>query len=408
MLLALLSFALRMWNQFSAGLLGMTQGLQLAYELIYWMILMPLAVPAYATMGALVAARQPRNVVGWLGLGFGCAIAAQDLAWQYSLRAVQLASPPWPGGMAAAWVQGIFGLLMGPLPLTLLILFFPNGVLPSRRWRAIVALALLAASLQLAAYVVAPQIVVGLGLQVPNPTGISGAAVAAERLNGLGALLGTAAILLAVASVPVRWREATPTQRTQLKWFAYVGGLGAACLALGQAVETATGEITLGSLLPGALGLAALVIGVPVAFTFAITRYHLFGIDRLIRRTLVYTLLTAILGAVYFAGVVLLQQIITSFTGRDTSGVAVIMSTLVIAALFLPLRRRLQRAIDRRFYRSKYDAARTLAAFAATCRDETDLDRLAAEMLRVVAATVQPEHASVWLRAVEPAVERES
>ena len=155
-------------------------------------------------------------------------------------------------------------------------------------------------------------------------------------------------------------------------------------------------------------GLLSMAHGLQVAFTVAITRYHLFGIDRLIRRTLLYTLVTGILGAIYFVGVVVLQQLFTSFTGRATSDAAVVISTLVIAALFLPLRRRVQGALDRRFYRRKYDAARTLAAFAAACRDETDLDRLVAEMVYVVDATVQPEHASVWLRGVEasPSSER--
>jgi hypothetical protein len=406
MLLALLSFVLRTWNLIGAGLLGMADGLQLAYEVMWWMVLMPLAVPAYATMGALVAARQPRNVVGWLGLGFAFAVPVQDAVWQYSVRAM-LETPPWPGGPAAAWVQGLFGVIMVPLPLTLLILYFPNGVLPSRRWRLVVALALLGTILRLVAYAVTPQIVVGLGLQVPNPTGIPGAGPAAERLNNAGALFGIVAFLLAVASVPVRWRKVSETQRTQLKWFAYAGGLGAGSLVAAQAIEAALGRVTPGTLLLGTFGLAALVIGVPVAFTVAITRYHLFGIDRLIRRTLLYTLVTAILGVVYFGGVIVLQQVFTSFTGRAISNAAVVLSTLVIAALFLPLRQHLQAAIDRRFYRRKYDAARTLAAFAATCRDETDLDRLAAEMLRVVDATVQPEHASVWLRAVEPAAELE-
>lgn len=203
-------------------------------------------------------------------------------------------------------------------------------------------------------------------------------------------------------AVAVRWRSVSETQRAQLKWFAFAGALGAGGLTVALLIDAALGRITLGSLLLGTFGLAALVIGVPVAFTVAITRHRLFGIDRLIRRTLIYTLLTAILGGVYFGGVILLQQVITSFTGRATSNAAVVISTLVIAALFLPVRQLLQSVIDRRFYRRKYDAARTLAAFAAACRDETDLDRLAAEIVRVVEATVQPEHASVWLRAVEP------
>jgi hypothetical protein len=179
-------------------------------------------------------------------------------------------------------------------------------------------------------------------------------------------------------------------ERQQLKWFAYAAGLLVVFFVANDFLFPLVGDLLF------LVGIALL----PISVGIAILRHRLFDIDVIIRRTLVYGVLTAALALVYFGSVVLLQQLFRVLTGQ-TSQLAIVVSTLAIAAVFNPLRRRVQEVIDRRFYRRKYDAARTLAAFSATVRDEVDLDRLTAELLRMVEETMQPEHVSLWLRKPE-------
>ncbi len=202
-------------------------------------------------------------------------------------------------------------------------------------------------------------------------------------------------------------RVATPAQRQQVKWVA-------AALALWPLSDLGLRGVVLPALFPVAAepGLGRVVYGmvtiplfgslafmlVPAAFAVAILRHRLYDIDVVIRRTLIYGALTAALAAVYFGGIVILQRAVGWLTGQQESPVAIVASTLAIAALFQPLRRRIQGFIDRRFYRRKYDAAQTLAAFSATLRDETDLERIRADLLAVVEETMQPAHVSLWLR----------
>jgi hypothetical protein len=194
----------------------------------------------------------------------------------------------------------------------------------------------------------------------------------------------------AVASVAVRYRRSRGTERQQLKWFLYA----AAPIVFIPVDFFLPGPV--GGLL-GALAFGWVVIGLPVAIGIAIFRYRLYEIDFLINRTLVYAALTAMLALLYFGSVVGLQRLLSPVVG-DSNQLAVVASTLLIAALFNPLRRRTQAFIDRSFYRRKYDAARTLEHFSARLREETDLDRLGDDSVGVVRETVQPEHASLWLR----------
>jgi hypothetical protein len=213
-----------------------------------------------------------------------------------------------------------------------------------------------------------------------------------EGTTTVGTALALAALLLAVVSMIVRLRRSIGVERQQLKWIVYAGAVAAGGFAL---------TLFLSGPLANAVFAAAFLafIGVPVAAGFAIMRYRLYEIDLLINRTLVYGSLTVMLALVYFGGVAATQAIFRTLTGQEEQPqLAVVVSTLVIAALFNPLRRRIQDFIDRRFYRRKYDAAKTLEAFSAKLRDETDLDALSDDLVVVVRETMQPAHVSFWLR----------
>ena len=202
-------------------------------------------------------------------------------------------------------------------------------------------------------------------------------------------------MLVAVISVFIRLRHAGEQERQQIKWPVY-----AIVLAIGGAVLTFPVSEAIGSASLKWIGFVSLVVGViaiPISMGIAIMRYRLYEIDVLINRTLVYGSLTATLVALYFGGIVLLQRGFVVFTG-ERSTLAVVVSTLAIAALFNPLRRRLQALVDRRFYRRKYDAAKALSAFSSRLRDETDLTTLSDDLVEVVRETMQPKHASLWLR----------
>jgi hypothetical protein len=204
---------------------------------------------------------------------------------------------------------------------------------------------------------------------------------------------------LAAASLFGRMRRARGVQRQQLKWFAYATVVLVGGVVLGFTVSEATGVQWLGEI--GFVLRMVGLTGLPIAIGIAVLRYRLYNIDRIINRTLVYGSLTATLLALYFGGIVVLQRIFVLLTG-EKSTVAVVASTLLIAALFTPLRRRIQSGIDRRFYRRKYDARKTLEAFSLTLRDETDLEALSGDLVGVVRETMQPAHVSLWLRPDTP------
>ena len=200
--------------------------------------------------------------------------------------------------------------------------------------------------------------------------------------------------LLVVASgaaVIVRFRQSRGDERQQLKWFAYAVGV------MVFVFVTWFSLVVIGLVGPTSLMYEAPLIGLPVATGIAILRYRLYDIDVIVNRTLVYGSLTLVLALMYFGGIVVLQRLFVTLTGEQST-LAVVASTLLIAALFTPLRRRIQSFIDRRFYRRKYDAAKTLEAFSATLRDETDLDALRNDLVGVVRETMQPAHVSLWLR----------
>jgi hypothetical protein len=336
-------------------------------------------------LGGLIASRLPRNPYGWLWLGFGLGLAFQSLAQSYGAYGLVVE----PGSLAAP--RTIFHVLQlgGQVALTLaplLMLLFPTGRLPSRRWRPLAWISTAAGAALLS-----------LVVFFDNPDQVGGAVSIAAFV--VVSVIFTA-ILLSALSIVVRYRRARGAERQQLKWFAL------AAVLIGFA--TAGHLLFLDLLLPEAfLNLldAATITCLYVAVGIAILRYRLYDIDIIINRTLVYGTLTVTLVLVYFGSVVGLQYILRALTGQE-SQLAIVASTLTIAALFNPLHRRIQTSIDRLFYRRKYDAAKTLDEFSSKLRDETDLDALNSDLVKVVRDTMQPEHVSLWLRKPESMVER--
>ena len=360
---------------------------------------------SFSAVGAVIVVRRPGNLVGWVFLIGGLCNSLNGFSWEYA-RYVLLTEPGrWPLGPFFAWLSTwIFGPgFVASFPLTLLL--FPTGRPPSPRWRPL--LWLIGAGLALA---VLPMAVAAWPLRGPDlvtgdlwTTGAVGSLTVTLQRAGVAVI--TACILASVVSIGLRFRRAAGEERQQLKWLIYAGAL-----AFVVTVTASPGALFE---LPGIASdlLSALAIltlpSIPVAVGIAILKYRLYDIDLLINRTLVYAVLTATLGLVYLGGVVLLQYAFQTLTGGEgESQLAIVASTLAIAALFNPLRRRIQGFIDRGFYRRKYDAARTLAAFSARLRDETDLETLSEDLVSVVRETVQPEHASLWLRSVRGARDR--
>jgi hypothetical protein len=227
--------------------------------------------------------------------------------------------------------------------------------------------------------------------QILNPYGVDNPVL--EAVGVTGAILASASMVASAVSLIVRTRRAGRAQRQQIKWLAYGSALVVGDVFVGGVISIWIGEVGY-----GLIGVGLLVL--PIFTGVAIARYRLYDIDIVINRTLVYGALTAALVAVYFGGVATLQILFRALTGQEQQPqLAIVVSTLAIAALFDPLRRGIQRFIDRRFYRRKYDAAKTLAFFNSRLREETDLDALSGEVLGVVRETMQPEHASLWLRS---------
>jgi uncharacterized membrane protein YhdT len=353
-----------------------------------------LSALSYAPVGALVASRRPDNPIGWLVCLYGFVISLSYFGAEYVIYALLAEPGSLPAGEALAWVLSwilpvVIGLSIFPL------LLFPTGRLPSRRWRWLAWLSAVWMLLTMITGAFASGALLGVLGPIENPVGIDGLTGAyTTLLLFVSPLLTTAAAL----SLLVRFRRAVGVQRQQIKWFAYA------------AVATVSAS-TLAYIIPGVIDTplwferagfvlnAAFVPAIPISIGIAILRYRLYDIDIIINRTLVYGSLTVALVLVYFGGVAATQTVFRALTGHEQqSQLAVVVSTLAIAALFNPVRRHIQSFIDQRFYRQKYDARMTLEAFSAKLRDETDLDSLSEELISVVLETMRPEHVSLWLR----------
>lgn len=339
---------------------------------------------AFASVGALVAWRVPGNRIGWLFLVAGLLGAVNGLAELYPERAF---IEGWPGATQAAWVANLvfFPSIIALLPLP--VLLFPTGRPPTPRWRWVGWAMLVAA------------VVLGLGRGLGLEEATDAGNPAATILSGAGFGAFVLSILGAVASMLSRFRRSRGEERQQLKWFAYAAGWAGLGLASTFVVATITEEtgVEAPRLAEEWIGILVLagVLALPVAAGVAILRYRLYDIDLVINRTLVYAMVTVMLGAVYVSGVVGLPRIVQIGEGND---LVVAVSTLAVAALFNPVRRRVQGFVDRSFYRSRYDAAQTVRAFSTRLRQDVGLQRLQSELTEVVRETLQPESVTVWLQ----------
>ena len=364
---------------------------------------------AFPTVGALVASRRPENPIGWIFCGTGLLYGVQAFASGYADYARLGHTGSLPGEELMDWISGWIGVPVLPLAGVLLVLLFPNGKLLSRKWQPVVWMAACGSAMLALGAALDP----GSLLFQPtfdNPLGFGGdigklgpsasrpadpkinAGGIVEILVRVGFFFVLVSWLFAVAAMITRMDQARGAERQQLKWFVYtvvllVVGFLAALLGFGQHSVAWN------------LGIAAFNF-LPIAAGIAILRYRLYDIDVVINRTLVYGVLTAALALVYVASIVLLQGLFRALTGGN-SQLAVVASTLAIAALFVPLRRRVQAFIDRRFYRRKYDIATTLQAFNVRLRNDVDLDSVADDLVEVVNETMQPTHVSLWLRPPE-------
>jgi hypothetical protein len=344
----------------------------------------------FSVLGMLIITRLPDNRVGWLMLII--ALGAVNPDW---LILASLPTPPTslsPGLWLIIWLN-YWLWIPAIFPILLIPLHFPTGRPPSRRWNWInwLAIALALVFMLLAAFLTRIGPAINAEWTLPNPIGFIPDDVASPTLTVW--FLGLAMMAIAsVISLIIRYRRAQEIERQQIKWLLYVTVLFAITYSVtGMNSDSPSPLIRALNFLS-----VPLLLAIPVAIAIAILRYRLYDIDILIRRTLQYSLLTGLLALVYFGGVVLLQSIFHALTGED-SQFAIVISTLGIAALFSPLRLRVQAFIDQRFYRRKYDAEQSLAQFAAIARDEVDQENLTAALLGTVGQAVQPEKVSLWV-----------
>jgi hypothetical protein len=353
---------------------------------------------SFSIIGALIASHRPENPIGWIFLAEGFCYGLLCAAGPYAIYALRTNPGALPLGAEAAWLgQWIWAPGLG-LSLVFLPLLFPDGHPPSPRWRPVAWLGGLSIGLVVVLYTI-------LYWPERGPALVTGDVYPSHVSHVLVDFIGFPMLLVglgAVISVFVRFRRAMGDVRQQIKWFASAAALTVVwIIVFGQSTRGLPEVIV-------ALTNLLVIPSIPIATGIAILRYRLYDIDLIINRTLVYGSLTLMLALVYFGGVTVTQTLFQTLTSQEQlPQLVVVASTLLIAALFTPLRRRIQSFIDRRFYRRKYDARKTLEAFSAKLRDETDLEALNNDLVGVVRETMQPAHVSLWLRP-DPAHRRVS
>jgi hypothetical protein len=347
----------------------------------------------FALVGALVASRQPANAAGWLLLVAAVALGMDAFTSVYLTRASL------PGTALVAWLNSWMYFVWLYLPALFLTLVFPTGRLLSRRWRVVVWLGVSAVAANIVGTAFAPGVLdINAERPIRNPLGIGGpVGDALPWLFHVGDVLAAGTVVLGGLSLVLRLRRSRGRERQQVKWFAYVGILALVPFSILVLVSLVAGDDSPQWIVIAWWSLVALIlVGLPLAIGIAILRHQLYDIDLVINRTLVYGALTLTLGASYLGTVLLLQLVLNPLT--QGSDLAVAMSTLTVAALFRPARRRIQALVDRRFFRRRYDAARTLEVFGSRLRDQLDVDALGNDLRAVVRDTMQPVQVTLWLR----------
>jgi hypothetical protein len=377
--------------------LGLTLALAagaLAFGLLdnHWDHLFLVPAIAFAAVGATIATKRSGNAIGWLFCAVGVMLAGGVFSNAYGYHALIAEPGSLPGGAYAASITP--AIMNVPLYAgVLLLLLFPTGKLPSRRWRPVVWL-------QAVGFVAGCATILEPGplddapfAQIHNPLGIEGTGGVFGRVGVWGWLVLILSYVVVATALAMRYRRAVGAERQQLKWMASAGVFFALAILAIDLTSDAPKAVA-----DAAYGMAiAAFTAIPIAAGLAIFRYRLYEIDVIIRRTLVYGVVTAGLAGLYFAIVLALQQIFSSFAGG--SDLAIAGSTLAVAALFRPARNRIQALVDRRFYRRRYDTQRTLETFNARLREELDLGTLRRELLQVVDETMRPAGVSLWLRS---------
>lgn len=344
-------------------------------------VLFPIAYLAFAAVGAVVLSRRPSNPIGLLAMAVGLGGSVVGVLDSYARAADDLPGQPWAAFLAAV------GFPLTLVPILLLVLLFPTGRLPSRRWRIVAGLLVAGSAVVAVGNAFTPAFA---DYRQPNPLGIPAFTGSPLEQGGVGWLLVIGAAVVITGGLVPRLRRATGLERQQLKWITFAAALhGASWIVL--------------ALQPPGIGdaaqyvLFATLVLIPVAAGIAILRYRLYDIDVVIRRTVVYSLVVAVLAVLYVGLVLGMQGLLSGVTGNDTFPVAI--STLTIAALFGPVRARVRELVDRRFYRSRYDAERTVEAFSARLREEVELDAVARFLAVTAGRSVRPTAAGVWVRS---------
>jgi hypothetical protein len=351
-------------------------------------VLLFLGFSTFMVVGALIVAHRPGNAIGWIFSAIALLAVTGQLASQYAIYAYATRPGSLPAATLAAWYGTWPWWPITALTLIFTPLLFPTGRLLSPRWRPAAWLAGLTTAVLTTGTSLRTELEVAPGHVVANPIGV--AAVGHPEDTPIAPTLIILLVVLAVAafgSLVLRFRRSRGEERQQLKWFTYAAALLPLTMPLSEILPAPVGNLVF----------AVPIVFLPAATGIAILRHRLYDIDRLINRTLVYGLLTALLAGVY-AGVVLILGQLFGGVGGDPPSWAVAGATLAVAALFQPARRRIQAVVDRRFNRRKFNAAKTVEAFSVRLRDEVDLDALTAELLVVVDQTIQPTRASLWLR----------
>ncbi len=374
--------------------LALTNPLFMTSSTVFEEVSKMLIILSFASIGSLVRHRRPENAIGSIYMVVALLAVIDWLLLDIARFTLPGNEVEHSIGLAAAWITSWFGIILFAFILIFPLLYFPNGQLLSPRWQILVNILILFTTIQ----IIAVMLLSGPLPDFPNlenPFAVQALQPICVWINQVSYLLGDAAICASALSLVLRYRSARDVERQQLRWMAYAAAVplllvSAAAIFLSSDPNAPSSQFE-------AVVLVFALIMVPISAGIAILRYRLYFIDIIIRRTLVYSILTIVLAMIYYAGVVILG-LATANQGQPSPAVIVLI-TLLIAALFNPLRRRIQDFIDRRFFRQKYDAEQALAAFAAVARSETDLAQLSNRLMITVSETLQPQQLNLWLKA---------